>query len=67
VEAVAKPIRRITLQTAAPVFDFPDPGAAVVEERKQNQTLEALAKLGNYWLVQTNKGGMGWLCWAPSS
>ncbi len=65
VEAVAKPVRKITLQTAARVFDFPDPGAAVVEERDQNQTLEALARLGSYWLVETNKGGMGWLRWAP--
>lgn len=65
-ENIEKRVRKITLQAPAPVLDFPDPAAAVVEEKEKNQTLQALAKLGSYWLVQTTKGSMGWLRWEAS-
>jgi hypothetical protein len=60
VEAIRKPVRKITVPAPAPIFDFPDPAAAVMEEVRNNQLLEGLAMFGNYWLVQTDSGKLGW-------
>ncbi|MBD0254581.1 MAG: peptidoglycan DD-metalloendopeptidase family protein [Cytophagales bacterium] len=60
VEAIRKPVRKINLPGPAPIFDFPDPAAAVMEETRNNQSLEGLATFGNYWLVQTSSGKLGW-------
>ncbi len=60
VEAIRKPIRRITASAPALIFDFPDPAAAVMEEARDNQPLEGLATFGGYWLVQTGTGKLGW-------
>jgi murein DD-endopeptidase MepM/ murein hydrolase activator NlpD len=60
VEAIRKPVRRLTVPALTPIFDFPDPAAAVMEEIRNHQSLEGLATFAGYWLVQTGTGKLGW-------
>ncbi len=66
-ETLKKPVRKISVPLASHILDFPDPGAAVMEETTADRsTMEGLAEFGGYWLVKTDKGNLGWLRATPS-